>query len=737
MTEPGPAEGQWRAAGQPPSGAPFVPPPPDHPPAPVRRSWRERFRALSGRRRVLLLAAVGALVLALVGGLLTWVDSSSSESAPAVARRDLRPFEEAVDDLGGADGLRYRDTAIAGITERDITVTASGNQFGSTSSGIKRHDRDVLRIGRKDFTRWKVDPVPDADSASGTKAPGKKAPGAWTVGFYGNSDILDEILDQRPSPSKLAAQLSHALQVLADAPRSDASTPRRTTTVNGTPALGIDTSAGRLLVTRNKPYRVLRLEPYDLSETIGKWRDGKRPTEVPRVTTGPLADGGSEGMDLTPIVGDAVKAMYDTLVAYADQLKDASDQGINFTLDGSGDLNCGSGGCTAHQKFTGKVTTGARSRVTDGKVTAVMSATFTIGGQSAGRCTSSRGTFPLSGNSVSGTLTCTNPGAGPVYTSVAAKYRADALAESRASGGRTVRYSIPLRASTLIDARALATVEVKQLVDRVRRERDGANCVKLHSFPPGTQVLLADGTTRSIEAVRVGDRVTATDPETGLTAARPVTDTITTEDDKDFTRLTVVTDRGRATLTATDNHPFWLTGARRWADAEDIRPGDELRSPTGASFRVAGVADEKGLRRTHDLTVGDLHTYYVLAGTTPVLVHNSGPGCGSNWMSPDKLPHHYMRTSDQGVRHAEDFGVKGPYNKANGEAFIRAIGQFVKNPGTRRIQGTYRGRDAVHYVDDTGLHASFAANGPNVGEYLGGWRSSGDQLTYLLRDGKL
>jgi hypothetical protein len=87
--------------------------------------------------------------------------------------------------------------------------------------------------------------------------------------------------------------------------------------------------------------------------------------------------------------------------------------------------------------------------------------------------------------------------------------------------------------------------------------------------------------------------------------------------------------------------------------------------------------------------------------------------------------------------HAEDFGVNGSYKKANRQAFIRALGQFVKNPGTRQIRGTYRGQAAIHYVDDTGLHASFPANGPNVGEYLGGWRSSGDQLTYLLREGKL
>jgi hypothetical protein len=107
-------------------------------------------------------------------------------------------------------------------------------------------------------------------------------------------------------------------------------------------------------------------------------------------------------------------------------------------------------------------------------------------------------------------------------------------------------------------------------------------------------------------------------------------------------------------------------------------------------------------------------------------------------MNPDKLPHHYMRTSDEGVMHAADFGVLGSYSKANGQAFVDAIGRFTRNPSTIQIGGAYRGRDATHYVDpDTGLHSSFSANGPSVGEYLGGWRSSGDQLAYLLQQGKL
>ncbi|MYQ83577.1 hypothetical protein GTY51_07980 [Streptomyces sp. SID4936] len=250
-----------------------------------------------------------------------------------------------------------------------------------------------------------------------------------------------------------------------------------------------------------------------------------------------------------------------------------------------------------------------------------------MGGQSAGKCTSPRSTFRLTGNNAAGTLRCSNPGAGSVYSSVAERYKARAEAQSRASGGRVVHYSIPLRANTLVEASALAAVEVKALVDGVQGERTVGDCVKPHSFPSGTQVLLADGTHRSIEDIRTGDRVTATDPGSGLTAARPVTNTITTDDDKNFTRLTLTTGHGAATLTATDNHPVWLTNTKDWADAADIRIGDEVRSPTGASLRVAGVLDQQGRQRTHDLTVGGLHTYYVLAGGTPVLVHNSGGAC--------------------------------------------------------------------------------------------------------------
>ncbi|MFD3519660.1 polymorphic toxin-type HINT domain-containing protein [Streptomyces sp. NPDC058653] len=151
-------------------------------------------------------------------------------------------------------------------------------------------------------------------------------------------------------------------------------------------------------------------------------------------------------------------------------------------------------------------------------------------------------------------------------------------------------------------------------------------CTPKHSFLPGTSVLLADGRRMAIDKVRVGMRVVATDPQNGRTEARTVEHTITTHQDKDFTRLTVVTGSGTEVLTATDTHPFWLTDKGRWADAGDIAAGDDLRTPAGTSVQVTAVAGYTKRQTTHDLTVNGIHTYYVLAGETPVLVHNTPPG---------------------------------------------------------------------------------------------------------------
>jgi transcription elongation GreA/GreB family factor len=52
-------------------------------------------------------------------------------------------------------------------------------------------------------------------------------------------------------------------------------------------------------------------------------------------------------------------------------------------------------------------------------------------------------------------------------------------------------------------------------------------------------VLLADGSTKPIAQVALGDKVTVTDPKTGKTTTKEVVGTIITKDDKKFVDLTV------------------------------------------------------------------------------------------------------------------------------------------------------------------------------------------------------
>ncbi|MEU9646751.1 toxin C-terminal domain-containing protein [Streptomyces sp. NPDC048188] len=152
--------------------------------------------------------------------------------------------------------------------------------------------------------------------------------------------------------------------------------------------------------------------------------------------------------------------------------------------------------------------------------------------------------------------------------------------------------------------------------------RVAARC--LHSFVSGTNVLLANGETKPIEDVDVGDEVVTTDPETGESNTREVTDTIVTQHDKNFVQITVESENEKnSSLTATTTHPFWSPSAGGWVDAGSLRAGMTLHASDGRLVEIARVRHFTHEVVTHDLTVASVHTYYVLAGQTPVLVHNS------------------------------------------------------------------------------------------------------------------
>ncbi|MGV9214922.1 polymorphic toxin-type HINT domain-containing protein [Micromonospora sp. RB23] len=156
------------------------------------------------------------------------------------------------------------------------------------------------------------------------------------------------------------------------------------------------------------------------------------------------------------------------------------------------------------------------------------------------------------------------------------------------------------------------------------------SCLRGNSFSADTPVLLAGGGSRAIADIRPGDRVMATDPITGATSAQPVTNAIRNTD-RLLTDVTVRSATGSTTLNTTPYHPFWTPDARSWVNAGELRVGSMVRTASGEAARVTGVRTFPGRQVMHNLTVAGSHTYYVLAGTTSVLVHNT------NCFDPDDL----------------------------------------------------------------------------------------------------
>ncbi|MFF4089877.1 RICIN domain-containing protein [Streptomyces nigra] len=157
-------------------------------------------------------------------------------------------------------------------------------------------------------------------------------------------------------------------------------------------------------------------------------------------------------------------------------------------------------------------------------------------------------------------------------------------------------------------------------VERIINTSDGLKTAcRINSFPGETRVLMGDGSRKAIRDVRENDTVLAVDTETGLLKARQVTRTW--RHDTDHLVDITVADGGR--LSSTTGHRFFVTG-RGWTLVADLRVGDRLRTPDGTVRVVTALRDRPDLapRSVYDITVADLHTFYVLAGDAPVLAHN-------------------------------------------------------------------------------------------------------------------
>ena len=176
---------------------------------------------------------------------------------------------------------------------------------------------------------------------------------------------------------------------------------------------------------------------------------------------------------------------------------------------------------------------------------------------------------------------------------------------------------------------AKGIAEIEELETSVGAEAAelGLSCGKL-SFTPGTSVVMEDGKHKAIGEIKPGDKVESADPKTGKhKGPRTVTATHINHDN-DLVDLTVETAPGHTSvLHTTSKHPFWDDTTHTWVPAGKLTPGHALETAHNTHVHVTGIRTIPGAATMYNLTVEQLHTYYVLAGSTPVLVHNTDPGC--------------------------------------------------------------------------------------------------------------
>ena len=201
------------------------------------------------------------------------------------------------------------------------------------------------------------------------------------------------------------------------------------------------------------------------------------------------------------------------------------------------------------------------------------------------------------------------------------------------SGIAKVARFIP-RALQVVEDFGRAEQEADRVLEAVGRAKDEVGAERrvappCNSFAGGTLVVMADGSRKPIDQVHVGDAITngqAGELAGGGDQRHVVTAVQVTYTDRDYTDVIVDTGRGAGTVTGTAGHLYWDATTGRWTPARALRVGERLQTENGATVSITGIRDYTATMVTYNLTIDQLHTYYVQAGTTPLLVHNCGGG---------------------------------------------------------------------------------------------------------------
>jgi RHS repeat-associated protein len=264
------------------------------------------------------------------------------------------------------------------------------------------------------------------------------------------------------------------------------------------------------------------------------------------------------------------------------------------------------------------------------------------------------------------------------------------------------------RLSSIVDKARGVLRRVQAITDKVQEvvteQFQKLSCqTTKHSFVAATLVLMADGTTKPIAEIDIGDKVKATDPTTGDTTDRDVVATIVHTDEDDMTRLTVESEDGTAgTVDATSWHPVWVDAQGRFVNIGDLKRGDRLTSADGTLPVVVDVDRYTHFEPVYDLTIDGVHTYYVLARTTPVLVHNCDFGPG---VADQKYDKHVLGLDNDGnptlMPDMPEYDYDGGFEQMVGDA--KALMCSDTCPvGAQETRRTLNGKTTIIRLDSQG-----------------------------------
>jgi hypothetical protein len=470
-----------------------------------RTWWRNRW----------VLAGIGAgVVVLLVAGTLVGLKVFK-------AKPDRSPFEAAVLRLATAPAMHYRTGG--GSFSLDVRVTAAGETISTAE--LAGQKVEMLTVGGKTYVKE------PAGLLSGTGDP--KAKSRWITGGQSSAAAsLGTTATQTQTPVALAQKLITAMNAKSTVFPTGDEPP---VTIDGVAAIKAVTPTGDLYVTKQRPYRVLRLAPnaavakahpsipvpsfslppmptapdlpdlpsipplpsmpaFDQTLAQGLGTTAVQPASMHQASRRPMAlqpetlqraalqqvalntlvaPSGLGTLDLPAVSAADLEALYNDLQTDTKQLKDAVNSDIDFRLNGNATVHCGPGGCEVQARVTSDVVSSDPDATLSGDVTAQLTATVSIEGEPAGGCTASR-KLPLKG---SASISCDDTLAGVVFDEVNAQKKAVAEAESEAQGGQPVPYTI--QATGQAEVQAIATVKVQALLQQQQLEQDLARLMQI------------------------------------------------------------------------------------------------------------------------------------------------------------------------------------------------------------------------------------------------------------------